>query len=122
MNVRRCIMLMLNIKMPLGEAVAVSLIGIVTVIIILAIIALLIVLVSKVIRSVEASFASKNTEQPAQPLAVVAEPEVELIDTDEKSAAVIMAIVSQKSGIPLERLRFKSIKYIGEDGKGESVK
>lgn len=118
-------MLMLNIKMPLGEAVAVSLIGIVTVIIILTIIALLIVLVSKVIRSVEASFASKNTEQPAQPeqpLAVIAEPEVELIDTDEKSAAVIMAIVSQKSGIPLERLRFKSIKYIGEDGKGESVK
>ena len=57
-------MFMLNIKMPLGEAVAVSLIGIVTVIIILAIIALLIVLVSKVIRSVEASFASKNTEQP----------------------------------------------------------
>lgn len=115
-------MLMLNIKMPLGEAVAVSLIGIVTVIIILAIIALLIVLVSKVIRSVEASFASKNTAQPEQPLAVVTEPEVELIDTDEKSAAVIMAIVSQKSGIPLERLRFKSIKYIGEDGKGESVK
>ena len=118
-------MFMLNIKMPLGEAVAVSLIGISTVMIILAVIAMLIILVSKAIRSVEASFASKNAAQPAQsaaPVAAVAaeEPEVELIDTDEKSAAVIMAIVSQRSGIPLERLRFRSIKYIGEDGKGES--
>ena len=115
-------MFMLNIKMPLGEAVAVSLIGIITVMIILAVIAMLIILVSKAIRSVEASFASKNAAQSAAPVAAVAaeEPEVELIDTDEKSAAVIMAIVSQRSGIPLERLRFRSIKYIGEDGKGES--
>ncbi len=34
---------------------------------------------------------------------------LELVDTDEKTAAVIMAIVSNKSGIPLERLQFKSI-------------
>lgn len=118
-------MLMLNIKMPISEAIAVSLIGITTVMIILAVIAMLIILVSKVIRSVEASFSSKKAEPSVQSAAVAAsatveEPEVELIDTDEKSAAVIMAIVSQKSGIPVERLRFKSIKYIGEDGKGEN--
>ena len=34
---------------------------------------------------------------------------LELIGTDEKTAAVIMAIVSDKSGIPLNRLQFKSI-------------
>ncbi len=34
---------------------------------------------------------------------------LELVDTDEKTAAVIMAIVSNQSGIPLERLQFKSI-------------
>ena len=38
--------------------------------------------------------------------------ELELIGTDEKTAAVIMAIVSDKSGIPLNRLSFKSIKLM----------
>ena len=35
--------------------------------------------------------------------------DLELVGTDEKTAAVIMAIVSDKSGIPLNRLLFKSI-------------
>ena len=35
--------------------------------------------------------------------------DLELVGTDEKTAAVIMAIVSDKSGIPLNRLQFKSI-------------
>ena len=38
--------------------------------------------------------------------------ELELVGTDEKTAAVIMAIVSDKSGIPLNRLSFKSIKLV----------
>lgn len=42
--------------------------------------------------------------------------ELELVNTDEKTAAVIMAIVSDKSGIPLNRLAFKSIKLM-EDNK-----
>lgn len=37
---------------------------------------------------------------------------LELVNTDEKTAAVIMAIVSDKSGIPLNRLAFKSIKLM----------
>lgn len=41
---------------------------------------------------------------------------LELIETDEKTAAVIMAIVSNKSGIPLNRLSFKSIRLM-EDNK-----
>ena len=35
---------------------------------------------------------------------------LDLVDVDEKTAAVIMAIVSKESGIPLNRLAFKSIK------------
>lgn len=38
--------------------------------------------------------------------------ELELINTDEKSAAVIMALVSHNSGIPLNRLSFKSIRLM----------
>ena len=35
--------------------------------------------------------------------------DLELVGVDEKTAAVIMAIVSDKSGIPLNRLQFVSI-------------
>ena len=45
--------------------------------------------------------------KPAGPAA--SSGDLELVGTDEKTAAVIMAIVSDKSGIPLNRLQFKSI-------------
>ena len=38
---------------------------------------------------------------------------VNLKDVDEPTAAMIMAIVSDESGIPLEELCFKSIKLVG---------
>ena len=113
---------MFDLKMPLTDALAVSLIGIVTVILILAIIALLIILVSKVIRAIEDVAAGKKgaaaPEQTASAPSGVPMPagmnqgELELVGTDEKTAAVIMAIVSDKSGIPLNRLSFKSIKLM----------
>ena len=116
---------MFELKMPLSDALATSFIGITTVILILAVIACLILLVSKVIRSFEAAAAKKK---PAETPAAASEAapagvpmpagmnqgELELIDTDEKTAAVIMAIVSDKSGIPLNRLSFKSIKLMEE--------
>ncbi len=109
-----------SLKMPLSEALAVSAIGIITVIMILAVIALLIILVSKAIRAIEAK-ATKAPEAVAAPAPAAgntapaaSQGQVELIDTDEKEAAVIMAIVSNKCGIPLERLSFKSIKLIDE--------
>lgn len=108
-----------SLKMPLSEALAVSAIGIITVMIILATIALLIILVSKGIRAIEAA-ATKKAPEAAAPVAApaavpaVSQGQVELIDTDEKEAAVIMAIVSNKTGIPLERLSFKSIKLLDE--------
>ena len=116
-----------NLKMPLTDALATSLIGIVTVICILAVIAVLIILVSKVIRAVEGAASKKAPEAPAA-VATASAPagvpmpagmnqgELELVNTDEKTAAIIMAIVSDKSGIPLNRLSFKSIKLV-EDKK-----
>ena len=108
-----------SMKMPLSEALAVSGIGIVTVIVILAIIALLIILVSKAIRAIEAKSTKATDVAAPAPSAEYTAPaasqgQVELIGTDEKEAAVIMAIVSNKCGIPLERLNFKSIKLIDE--------
>lgn len=113
---------MFDLKMPLADALAVSLIGIVTVIAILAVIAGLILLVSMVIRIIEKAAANKKPvaaeAAPAASPSGVPMPagmnqgELELVDTDEKTAAIIMAIVSDKSGIPLNRLSFKSIKLM----------
>ena len=114
-----------NLKMPLTDALATSLIGITTVICILAVIALLIILVSKVIRAVEGMTKKKAPEAPVAvaPAAPTGVPmpagmnqgELELINTDEKTAAIIMAIVSDKSGIPLNRLSFKTIKLVEDE-------
>ena len=111
-----------NLKMPLSDALATSVIGIVTVIAILAIIAVLIILVSKVIRAIEGAATKKAPEAPvaAAPAGVpmpagMNQGELELVNTDEKTAAIIMAIVSDKSGIPLNRLSFKSIKLVEDE-------
>lgn len=115
-----------NLKMPLSDALATSLIGITTVIAILAVIAVLIILVSKVIRAVEGMAGKKAPAAPVAAATVTApagvpmpagmnQGELELINTDEKTAAVIMAIVSDKSGIPLNRLSFKSIKLVEDE-------
>ena len=116
-----------NLKMPLTDALATSLIGITTVICILAVIAVLIILVSKVIRAVEGMASKKAPAASATVATAVSAPagvpmpvgmnqgELELINTDEKTAAVIMAIVSDKSGIPLNRLSFKSIKLVEDE-------
>lgn len=112
-----------SIKMPIGEALAVSLIGIITVILILGVIACLILLVSKAIRLIEAKAPHRETESPnTSPVPAqesIRQGEVELINTDEKTAAVIMAIVSEKSGIPLNRLSFKSIRLMEREKKGD---
>jgi len=43
--------------------------------------------------------------------------EVELVDVEEKTAAIIMAIVSHETEIPLENLKFLSIKASKEGPK-----
>ncbi|MBQ8784099.1 MAG: OadG family protein [Clostridia bacterium] len=108
------------------DALLTSVIGILTVMAILAIIAVLIILVSKIIRKLESSVAKSEAVIGSEPAATASagvpmpegmnEGEVELVGTDEKTAAVIMALVSHNSGIPLNRLSFKSIKLLDEKG------
>ena len=43
--------------------------------------------------------------------------ELKLVDVSEPDAAVIMALVSHNSGIPLNRLQFNSIKLMEDDKK-----
>lgn len=108
------------------DAILTSVIGIIVVMAVLAMIAVLIILVSKVIRKIESSVAKSEAVIGSDPVAPgsagvpmpdgMNEGEVELIDTDEKTAAVIMALVSHNSGIPLNRLSFKTIKLLDEKG------
>lgn len=107
-------------SMTIPNALLVALVGFITVIVLLTIIALFI----KFIAYIFSLFTKKN--KPAAPAAVKADTpqpkkpatalrgDVELVDVDEPTAAVIMALVSHNSGIPLERLDFKSIKLLEE--------
>lgn len=111
----------------IGEALNVSVTGFIVVLLILALLAVLVLLLSKAVRAVEGKTKKKNSstakaesklsEAPAAPKGTplpetTSAGQLDLYGVDEKTAAVIMAIVSHESGIPLNRLQFKSIKAI----------
>lgn len=124
----------LDSTISLAKAANVSVTGFVVVLLILALLAVLVRLLSQGIRGAEGVGKKKHSTTDAQPAAPAAAPipapapaaaqqsvslpdncsagQLELYDVDEKSAAVIMAIVSHESGVPLNRLLFKSIKAI----------
>lgn len=111
-------------QLPMSEALSISITGIIVVMLILALLAVLVLLLSKGVRAVEAkakkngsaeSTVSDNTAVAPIPAPVVSNASsgnLVLENTDDKTAAVIMAIVSNESGIPLNRLQFNSIKLI----------
>lgn len=115
--------------MTLGEALNVSITGIVVVMIILATLAVLVLLLSRAIqlfvkkKPVASTEPQKdlNTVQDDKPKNVLPENEsagnLDLFDTDEKTAATIMAIISHESGIPLNKLKFNSIKLLKTDNQ-----
>ena len=88
--------------------------------IVVAVVAVLLIIYVYITKAIN---GKKAVEEPKKaPVAPAASPvaaqsagpaassgDLELVGTDEKTAAVIMAIVSDKSGIPFNRLQFKSI-------------
>ncbi|MBR4727755.1 MAG: OadG family protein [Clostridia bacterium] len=107
--------------MPISQALLVAMAGILTVLAELGVITLMILLLSKIIRAVAAKLSPPQPEPVSDPIpAPQAEPlpagesqgTLTLEGVDEPTAAVIMAIVSHQSGIPLNRLRFLSIKEV----------
>lgn len=57
------------------------------------------------------------TETVEQPLAKGTCGELKLINTNERDAAMIMAIVADQTDTPLNELRFKSIKRVEDEEK-----
>lgn len=106
-----------------GSMLIVALVGIVIVLVELGILAVLIQGISKIVRALEGAVSKKSAAPAAAAPTPAAAPAVapaapsagvQLVGVDEPTAAVVMAIVSNESGIPLNRLSFKSIK-ITED-------
>ena len=99
-----------------GEVFLYSLVGLVVVIASLAVLACMIMLISKLV----SRFASgKAPEAPAPAASAAAKPavmatagELVLRDVDDQTAALLMAIVADQTKIPLNELRFKSIKCL----------
>ncbi|MGI6622993.1 MAG: OadG family protein [Clostridiaceae bacterium] len=58
------------------------------------------------------SNAEKPVEREPETAPHATAGELKLIDVEERTAAMIMAIVSDESGIPLSELQFKSIKAL----------
>lgn len=113
--------------MTVSRMLLISLIGFIVVFAVLGVIALFVKLLGTVFDTMAAK--KKKTRTPAQSPTVTgtnekapaaAEPvkaEVKLTDVTDEQAAMIMAIVSHRSGIPLNRLKFNYIKPAEDNTK-----
>ena len=104
--------------MSISRSLIISLVGFLIVFAVLGVIALYIKGVGSIFDAKAKHSKEKAPEQASaaeaavQPAAPVNGPVLEGIS--EKEAAVVMALVSHESGIPLERLQFNSIKLTEE--------
>lgn len=104
--------------MTFADALLYSLLGVCVVFFALVLL-ILIICVMNMFRKDEKKAAAAPAPAAA-PAAVVAEPvyapgtagELKLYDTDERVAAMLMAIVADELGAPLNELRFKSIREL----------
>lgn len=98
------------------ESLVISVFGISIVFVVLIALSGCITVASKLIALLNKDKDSVETQEPDPASNVDVPPisagELKLIDVDEKTAAMIMAIVSHESGIPLSELQFKSIKAL----------
>ena len=104
-------------QIGIGEAAITALLGYAVVFFGLAMLMLVVILCGKILAP-----AKKAAPAPAAPAAPVAAPavpvapgsagQVKLYDTPDRDAAMIMAIVANKMGKPLNELRFISIKEV----------
>lgn len=108
-------------KMSFGPALLTAIMGYAFVFFGILLLMAVIIVTGKVMSSKKA----EEKAAPAAPAAPAAEPEkpkapaapgtageLKLYDTDPKTAAMIMAIVADKMGKPINELRFKSIKEV----------
>jgi sodium pump decarboxylase gamma subunit len=105
-------------KMPFADAVITAILGYGVVFVGLVLLMCAIILMGKVMTAKKAAPAAASTAAPTPapkaelPAAPGSAGEVALYDVPDKDAAMLMAIVADKMGKPLNELRFKSIKEV----------
>lgn len=109
------------VNLSLGNAGLIGLLGYVVVFFGLMLLMLVVMALGKVMmNSAAKTEAEAPVEKAAEPVPAKAAPapgsagELKLYDTDPKDAAMIMAIVADTLGKPLNELRFKSIREVKE--------
>ena len=139
-NILLCGILNKYDPLKVTDALLLALIGIAVVFIVLILLMLIVSLVGKIfdgseklkekhpewndkVQNLKAkmTFWKKDKEEEnetvEQPLAKGTCGELKLINTDERDAAMIMAIVADQTNTPLNELRFKSIKRVEDEEK-----
>lgn len=109
------------INISLGDAALTALTGYLVVFFGLVLLMCVVMIMGKIMvgsknkAEAEASAAAPAAPAPAAPPAPGSAGELKLYDTDPKDAAMIMAIVADTLGKPINELRFISIKEVKED-------
>ena len=105
------------INISVGDAAMTALLGYAVVFIGIIMLMILVMCVGDLMfKSAKRKAAKAPAAAPAAPAAPAAAPgtagELKLYDTDPRDAAMVMAIVADKLGKPLNELRFKSIREV----------
>lgn len=105
------------INISVGNAAMTALLGYAVVFIGIIMLMIIVMFVGDLMfKSAKRKAAKAPAAAPATPAAPAAAPgtagELKLYDTDPRDAAMVMAIVADKLGKPLNELRFKSIREV----------
>ena len=105
------------INISVGDAAMTALLGYAVVFIGIIMLMILVMFVGDLMfKSAKRKAAKAPAAAPVAPAAPAAAPgtagELKLYDTDPRDAAMVMAIVADKLGKPLNELRFKSIREV----------
>lgn len=109
------------VNISIADAGIVTLLGYIVVFIGLVMLMAVIIIMGSIMvsraKKAQAAAPAATAAAPAAPAAPApgSAGELKLYDTDPKDAAMVMAIVADTLGKPLNELRFKSIKEVKED-------
>lgn len=101
--------------MPLHDALITALLGYAVVFLGIAFLLLIIVAMGKILSKPKSAVTVSVTEVKADEKAPGSAGELKLYDTDPRDAAMIMAIVADSLGKPLNELRFISIREVKDE-------
>lgn len=108
-----------NAEMTISRTLLISLVGFLIVFFILGILAVFVKSMGKVFDKINEKKKPQTMPKVPTPVGIPlpenqSEGSIELVNVSEEDAAVIMAIVSHRSGIPLNKLKFNSIRLSEE--------